>query len=274
MNTIGIAQQEARLAREWAQKSAGVAETANGAGLSGWLRALAGQRALDTAAAASRAEETADAAANNGRGRGWRESEGTAYWKERLVVTEEDGVRRMKTAEERQQTDDNTRQQERARRRKPTTAEEELIAAAFKPLKQGQALRALWEGVTEPEVAVEELEAYLRGKSACSSPGPSQLRYGHIKNGSWGLKKAVCMYATAVLSGQTEPDEAGGPEGPRRRARAGKWPKDALLSTLTYLRKKPGLAMKSYRPVTLQQTLTKIVTGILAARVAEACAQG
>ena len=36
------------------------------------------------------------------------------------------------------------------------------------------------------------------------------------------------------------------------------------MSTLTYLRKKPGVAMKSYRPVTLQQALTKIVTGIVA----------
>ncbi len=52
------------------------------------------------------------------------------------------------------------------------------------------------------------------------------------------------------------------------------WPKGALLSSLTYLRKKAGLTMKSYRPVTLQQCLTKIVTGILARRLAEAIAQG
>ena len=166
-------------------------------------------------------------------------------------------------------------QRRRRERRDPQQAERSLIAAAFMPVPQKTDLQRLWRGVVEPEVTVRELEGFLSGKSACSSPGPSQLRYGHIKHGSWALKQAVCVYASAIISGQMEGERG---EGQRQRhgrqARREKWTPGALLSTLTYLRKKPGVAMKSYRPVTLQQALTKIVTGIVAARLTEAIAQG
>ena len=83
------------------------------------------------------------------------------------------------------------------------------------------------------------------------------------------------MYASAIISGRMGGERG---EGQRQRhglqARREKWTPGALLSTLTYLRKKPGVAMQSYRPVTLQQALTKIVTGVVAARLTEAIAQG
>jgi exonuclease III len=59
-----------------------------------------------------------------------------------------------------------------------------------------------------------------------------------------------------------------------RRRRVNRWPDTALHSIITYLRKKPGMELTSYRPVTLQQSLTKILNGVIAERMNQVLTAG
>ena len=104
----------------------------------------------------------------------------------------------------------------------------------------------------EPEVDLKELQGFLSGHADDSGPGPSRLVYGHIKHATEEAQLAVCELATASLHGHAT------------------WAEGALRSTMAMLRKKAEASLKSYRPVTLQQVMTKIVTGVLAARLAKA----
>jgi hypothetical protein len=150
---------------------------------------------------------------------------------------------------------------------------------AFSPLpeEEGVLLRERWKSTTT-KIGLEELEKYLQGKAAGSGPGPSLLRYGHIKHGSEVLKRAVCVYLTAVLQGQlgkaTQEEKCGKEEEEERLTEAARsqqrvrgWTDSGQQSIISYIRKKPGMGLEKFRPVTLQQALAKMLTGVMAARL-------
>ena len=253
----------------------------------------------------------------------WKATEVTAGWKKDLVGVDDDGRRYMYTA-----------QQAQGRATK-WTDEHELICKAFAPIAPGSLHTAKlvdrWDEAMKGDVTVQEVMAYLQGKSPISGPGPSLLRYGHIKHGSTSLKQAVCEYLSAILHGRlgeddvqigdtvawtkddddipsgtkgevlkAVTDEEGTrwqvrfpsglyrmlpdqlmrddskltPEQRRHTQRVRGWPTSALQSIITYLRKKAGKTMDKFRPVTLQQALTKMLTGVLAKRIDRVLLEG
>ena len=97
---------------------------------------------------------------------------------------------------------------------------EELIYRALRPVTEHVTLlQQRWDSALQDDVTPAELEAYLQGKSDSSGPGPSHLRYGHVKHGSNKLKEAICVLLTAVLKGRLGQEEDTQPAGPTEPAK-------------------------------------------------------
>ena len=239
----------------------GVFEEGKGADERTWIGTLAELSTLRAAQALSAATRALDSLHTHGINMQWKATQVTQAWKTRLVrVDAHTGAHHMCTEAE-------------AKAEGKCTEAEELIWRAFSPVpeEEGARLKKKWATTTK-KIEPEELDQYLQGKSAGSGPGPSLLRYGHIKHGSKVLKRAVCVYLTAILTGRLGAEI--GPEEEQVRTaedrssqRVRGWTDAGLQSIISYIRKKPGMGLAKFRPVTLQQVLTKMLTGVMAARM-------
>jgi hypothetical protein len=165
-------------------------------------------------------------------------------WREAITTEEVDGERtrtHVLTADDNQEEGQN----------------QARIRAAYAPVSDpGGELKRTWVEHLSQEVTLEELDAYLKSKKGNSAPGPTETQYAHLRNAPECTKRLICTYVRAMLLTEAE------------------WDPRAVHSTIVFIRKKAGATLRSFRPITLQQALTKVVTGILAKRMAAAVAGG
>ena len=110
----------------------------------------------------------------------WRACAKSASWRQRLAHFDEAGRCHMRVREDEECDEQDGDSEER-----------ELVAAAFAPVEGGEKWKHKWDGVWEKAVEVQEVRKYLRGKADSSSPGPSLMRYGHIRHGSEAMLAAI-----------------------------------------------------------------------------------
>jgi hypothetical protein len=135
--------------------------------------------------------------------------------------------------------------------------EHESIRSAYAPVADpDRRLKTAWERKLYAPVTITELDRMLKSKKGDSAPGPTELQYIHLRKAPACTKRMLCAYVQAMLLTEV------------------KWDSRAVHSTLVFIRKKAGVTLRSFRPITLQQALTKVVTGIMAKRIASVVESG